>query len=638
VDKLSWRRMTCAVLLLGAVTAIASQAQTLTVLASFNIEDGTHAYPGPLVQATDGNFYGLTEQSGTKGSGTVFKITPGGTLTTLYSFGTTLADGASPEGGLIQATDGNFYGTTRLGGFHDEGTIFSITPAGIKTTLYNFGGAPTDGNLPVAGLIQATDGNFYGTTLAGGAGGASVSGTVFKITPGGALTTLHAFGSTAGDGIAPATALIQATDGNFYGTTIQGGAYNEGTVFKITPGGTLTTLYSFHPTNGFAYPSSLIQVANGNFYGTTVYNAPGGAGAVFEITPEGTLTTLYTFGATATDGIGPSGLIQAADGNFYGTTSAGGTTQNGTIFEITPAGTKTTLYSFGANAYGAQSPASALIQATDGNFYGVAGGGAYLYGSVFRFTPAPHTAITASGVVSASAFGGFSSAAPGSWVEIYGSNLAPSTAGWTGADFVGDNAPTMLNGVSVSIAGQAAFVDYVSATQVNAQLPGNIATGPQPLTVTNANGTSTAVNLTVNATEPGLLAPPSFKVGANQYVVAQHADGTYVLPVGAISGVASSPAKPGETIVIYGVGFGSVTPSISPGEIATETNRLSATFDVLFGKTPAELAYYGLAPNFVGLYQFNVTVPAVANEDLEPLTFSLGGVAGTQTLFTAVQE
>jgi uncharacterized protein (TIGR03437 family) len=244
-----------------------------------------------------------------------------------------------------------------------------------------------------------------------------------------------------------------------------------------------------------------------------------------------------------------------------------------------------------------------------------------------------------SGVVSASAFGAFSSVAPGSWVEIYGTNLAPSTQGWTGADFKGNNAPTSLGGVSVSIGGQAAFIDYISPTQVNAQLPSNIATGGTlQLTVTNPNGASAAVNITVNMTEPGLLAPASFKIGGNQYVVAQHSDGSYVLPVGAITGVASSPAKPGEAIVIYGVGFGSVVPNILAGEIATVTNQLSASLQILFGKTAAKLPYSGLAPNFVGLYQFNVTVPAVADNDLVPLTFNLGSVAGTQTLFTAVHQ
>jgi uncharacterized protein (TIGR03437 family) len=206
-------------------------------------------------------------------------------------------------------------------------------------------------------------------------------------------------------------------------------------------------------------------------------------------------------------------------------------------------------------------------------------------------------------------------------------------------NFTGNNAPTMLDGVSVSIGGQAAFVDYISATQVNAQLPSNIATGGSlQLTVTNGTETSAAVNLTVNPTEPGLLAPASFKIGTNQYVVAQHSDGSYVLPVGAITGVSSSPAKPGETIVIYGVGFGSVIPNIPAGEIATESNQLSASLQILFEKTPAKLPYFGLAPNFVGLYQFNVTVPTVADSDLVPLTFNLGGVAGTQTLFTTVHQ
>jgi uncharacterized protein (TIGR03437 family) len=261
-----------------------------------------------------------------------------------------------------------------------------------------------------------------------------------------------------------------------------------------------------------------------------------------------------------------------------------------------------------------------------------------LLGDTWSYGVAPPP-VTISGAVSASAFGGFSSAAPGSWVEIYGSNLAPDTQGWTGSDFTGNNAPTSLNGVSVSIGGQAAFVDYISATQVNAQLPSNIATGGTlPLTVTNANATSAAVNLTVNPTAPGLLAPPSFKIGANQYVVAQHSDGTYVLPIGAISGVASSPAKPGETVVIYGVGFGPVIPDILAGEIATEANQLADPLQILFEKTPAQTPYYGLAPNFVGLYQFNVTVPSVANNELVPLTFSVGGVVGTQILFTAVHQ
>ena len=245
---------------------------------------------------------------------------------------------------------------------------------------------------------------------------------------------------------------------------------------------------------------------------------------------------------------------------------------------------------------------------------------------------------TISGVVSASAFGGFASVAPGSWIEIYGSNFATDTHGWTAADFTGNNAPTSLGGVNVSVGGQAAFVDYVSPGQVDVQLPSNIATGTLQLSLTNANGTSAPQSLTVQAAEPGLLAPSSFKIGANQYVVAQFIDGTYVAPTSAIAGVTSRPAKPGDTIIIYGVGFGAVTPNIPAGEIVTEQNQLTQTFEMEFGTAQAQVPYFGLAPNLVGVYQFNVVVPDVLDNDLVPLTFKLGGVAGSQTLFTAVHH
>jgi uncharacterized protein (TIGR03437 family) len=256
-------------------------------------------------------------------------------------------------------------------------------------------------------------------------------------------------------------------------------------------------------------------------------------------------------------------------------------------------------------------------------------------------TPGPPPP-TISAVVSASSFGGFTSVAPGSWVEIYGSNLAPDTREWAGSDFSGNNAPTSLDGIEVTIGGQKAFIDYISSAvngQNNAQLPSNIvAGGPLQLTVNNGATTSSAYNIMVNATEPGLLAPTAFQVGGNQYVVAQHKDGSYVLPAGAIAGVNSSPAQPGEAVLIYGVGFGPVTPNIPAGEIVTEDNQLSLPFQMTFGQTPAQLKYDGLAPNYVGLYQFDVVVPTVPDNDLVPVIFTLGGSAGTQKLFTAVHQ
>jgi uncharacterized repeat protein (TIGR03803 family) len=281
---------------------------TLTTLHTFDNSDG--AYPGRIVQATDGNFYGTTGRNGTGGEGTVFKITPSGTLTTLHNFCLQMncPDGASPFGGIVQATDGNFYGTTYtggLGGLDGYGTVFKITPAGTLTTLYNFCSQPNcaDGSFPDGALVQATDGNFYGTTAEGGTistcGGVGC-GTVFRITASGTLTTLHGFVGYPTEGTDPSAGLVQATDGNFYGTTYSGGPSNNcppyfhgcGKVFTITPSGTVTTLHSFggSPADGSNPVAVLVQATDGNFYGTTSTGGTspcdmGGCGTVFKVTP-----------------------------------------------------------------------------------------------------------------------------------------------------------------------------------------------------------------------------------------------------------------------------------------------------------------------------------------------------------------
>ena len=250
----------------------------------------------------------------------------------------------------------------------------------------------------------------------------------------------------------------------------------------------------------------------------------------------------------------------------------------------------------------------------------------------------PVPAIAPSGVVSAAGFGGFNSIAPGSWIEIYGTNLSSTTRGWGGGDFNGANAPTSLDGVKVTVGNTAAYVDYVSPTQVNAQVSSSVGTGPQLVTVTNSNGTSAAYTITVNPVQPGLLAPPAFNIGGKQYVVATLPDGTYVLPQGAIAGLNSRPARPGETVTIYGVGFGSVSPNIPAGQIVGQVNSLTLPLSLSIGGTPTVLPYKGLAPNFVGLYQFNVTMPNVSDNNPLALTFNLGGTAGTQTLYTSVHQ
>jgi uncharacterized protein (TIGR03437 family) len=224
-------------------------------------------------------------------------------------------------------------------------------------------------------------------------------------------------------------------------------------------------------------------------------------------------------------------------------------------------------------------------------------------------------------------------------VEIYGSNLAGSAREWAGSDFKGPTAPTSLDGTYVTIAGQQAFIRYISSGQVNAQIPSNIAPGAQQLTLTTPNGTSAPYNVTVNAAQPGLLAPaPTFLLGGKQYVVAQHADGSFVLPPNSIAGVTTRQAQPGETIILYGIGFGSVTPAIGAGQIVSAANQLAQPLTIQFGSVTATVQYDGLAPNFIGLYQFNVVVPNVSDSDAIPLTFNLGGVQGSQTLYIAVKR
>jgi len=376
--------------LLYAFTTFLS-AQSLTTLYSFAGSDGANP-DARLVQGNDGNFYGNTWGGGPSGNGTIFKITPSGTLTTLYSFA--FFDGEHPAAGLTQGRDGNFYGTTESGGADDAGAVFQITPSGTLTTLYSFTGG--DGEFPYAGLVQGSDGNFYGTTVFGGADCLDLGcGTVFQITPSGTLTTLYIFAGS--DGANPYAGLVQGSDGNFYGTTKLGGlgpcTGGCGTVFKITPSGTLTTLYGFAGSDGEFPYAGLVQGSDGNFYGTTYGGGANSDGTVFKITPGGTLTTLYSFASS--DGASPiAGLVQGSDGNFYGTTAGGGANSDGTVFKITPSGALTTLYSFAGN--GGANPDAGLVQGSDGNFYGTtAGGGANNKGTVFRLSqPLQFVAVT----------------------------------------------------------------------------------------------------------------------------------------------------------------------------------------------------------------------------------------------------
>ena len=449
MSKLNWMTKACGVFLLWAAAAIALSAQTLTTLASFDRRDG-ETPDANLVQATDGNFYGTTFNGGTQndmicsyGCGTIFKITPNGMLTSLHSFCSLsgCADGASPIAGLVQGTDGNLYGTTSQGGAAGSyGTVFKITSSGTLTTLHTFGSTDTDGLYPMGGLVQGADGDFYGTTSSGG--GANYDGTVFKITPTGTLTILYSFDGT--DGASPTGRLVQVTDGNFYGTTAYGGVsptcpYSNGcgTVFKITPSGVLTTLHSFSGTDGNNPSAALVQATNGDFFGTT---EDGGAhahapyGTVFKITSSGTLTTLHNF--VGTDGSFPfAALLEATNGDFYGTTIEGGTGSYckadygcGTIFQITQSGTLTTIYNFCSlnGCTDGDYPFGGLNQDTNGTLYGTTQDG----GSVSGGCPSGNCGTVFSLSVGLKPFVETQPTfgAVGTAVNILGSNLTGATS------------------------------------------------------------------------------------------------------------------------------------------------------------------------------------------------------------------
>lgn len=360
-----------------------------------------------LIQGSDGFFYGTSSNGGSAGDGAVYEITPAGRVVILHSFGdgSVPSDGLAPKGGLVQGLDGNFYGVTSLGGSSSLGTVYKITPGGAVTILHNFGDGTVnpDGANPYATLVQDTAGNLYGTTQAGGS---SSQGTAFEITTQGALTILHNFGSVTNDGLVP-NGLIQGTDGNLYGTTQQGGTAGVGTFFEIRQGD-IIIIHNFGDgsvTNDADDPTAgVIQGSDGNFYGTSNGGGAAGNGTVFKATVEGAVTILHSFGdgTVPMDGANPfAGLIQDRNGNFYGTTYDAGSNGRGSLFKITPQGILTILHEFGdgsVNNDGA-SPVAGLVQGADTNFYGTTtAGGAAGEGTVFKLTPGIPELTSASSV------------------------------------------------------------------------------------------------------------------------------------------------------------------------------------------------------------------------------------------------
>lgn len=476
-QEMTHERRGMALLCLFLAAAMAAPAQeekappdavTFTNLFSFNGKNGS--FPAQnVVQGLNGNLYGTASFGGSSGSGTVFKLTPGGVETTFYSFCSqpNCPDGFGPDqtGALALDPHGNLYGTTGSSGPNGWGTIFKIAPGGALTTLYGFCGDNCGGpGTPYSGLVRGADGNLYSLTAAGGVNsntslcgfpspdGGQTCGAAIRVTPQGAVSVIYSFCSqpNCADGAVPTAQLISGSDGNLYGTTVDGGSSGFGVVFKLTLSGKLTVLHSFDLTDGGAcFPCApLVQANNGNLYGTSMFGGTNGFGTFFEVTPSGKFTTLYNFcsQANCADGAGPYGFVQGTDGNFYGVTNPSATnlTTCGTLFKITPQGTLTTLYSFSGSdgCY-----PTGLVQHTNGSFYGETTGGGAGDGTLFRLSvglkPFVRT-LELSGKVGAS-------------IQILGTNLTGATA--------------------VSFNGVAAAFTVNSATLISATVPAGATTG-----------------------------------------------------------------------------------------------------------------------------------------------------------------
>lgn len=466
--EIDMKRATFKALFLCVIVTLGLQASSQTFETIFNFDgtDGVAPQYAALTQGADGSFYGTTTAGGL-GLGTVFKVDSLGSEAVLYSFcaQSNCADGANPYAAVVQASDGNFYGTTFSGGLYGYGTVFQITPAGAYMVLHSFcseGYPCPDGGNPTSTLIQANDGNLYGTS--GGAGTLGNAGTVFKITLGGQFTNLHTFCSQPGcaDGAEPFGGIMQASDGNFYGTTTSGGTV-QGTVYRMNASGNLSTIYDFcsqfNCTDGNDPKGTLVQAADGNLYGTTSLGGStkkdDGVGTVFKITLGGKLTTTYTFcehpsggGYCPDSGIPLVGLAIASNGYLAGATSL-----HPTIFGVSPTGNFVQYTEAGNTSAG-------LLQGTTGTFYGFGWPGSGGSGMIFSLGVGLGPFIKTS-----PAFG-----AAGASVNILGNDLSGATG--------------------VTFNGTPANFTVVSDSEIVATVPSGATTGRVKVTTPNRTLTS----------------------------------------------------------------------------------------------------------------------------------------------------
>lgn len=613
--------------------AVAANAQTYTVLHTYSINSGNYSgilAPQIMSQGRDANLYSTINNNGTKNQGTVYNITPTGTLNTVYTFCslTSCADGGGPWGGVTLGFDGNFYGTTQGGGSHAAGTAFKVTPTGTLTTLWNFANG-TDDSVPVYTTLQGQDGNMYGVSVGQYNG---QYGALFKVSASGVFKTLRDF--TYANGADP-NLPTQGTDGNLYGTTQFGGdpTCKCGVVYKATAAGVITVLHAFkgYPTDGNRPIGVLVQGPDGNFYGTTYRGGTtNNNGSVFKITPTGVYTLLYSFKFSSgyLDAQLPeAGLTLGTDGNFYGVTTAGGTKNGGAIFKITPAGSESVLYSFcSISCYDGFNPATPLVLHTDGKFYGNTSGNS-LGGSVFysfnvgfkplvdlvtwsakvgktveilgqgftgtkqvRFGATPATFQNVSDTyMTATVPAGATTAAVTvtTFTTSFKSNrtflVTPQittftpTSGKVGT-LVTINGVSLTQTTNTTIGGKAAAFTVISDTQVRATIPGGAKTG-HPITITTLGGVASSPAKFTVVPAIASFTPTSGPVGTSVAISGTSFTGTTKVTFGGVA--ATSLQVISDTEVDALVPTGAVT-----GPIAVTTAGGTATSATNFTVTP----------------------------------------------------
>jgi len=520
-------------------------AQTYTDLHDFNcaVEGCSPQYPDVLAQGRDGNLYGVADSGGTSGMGTVFKITPGGAMTTLYNFSG--LDGQNPDGGVVLGTDGNFYGTTRFGGAHNLGTVFKMTPAGILTTLHSFDG--TDGSEPRPGVVQGKNGAFYGTTC-----GFNPPWTSYSITASGKFKTLNSTNNVmnAACSFGP---LMVGNDGNLYGTNTAGGQLEQGTVFRMTPAGRMKTIYAADFSHGNNLTGPLVQGSDGFLYGTTLAGGSGSFGVVFKLSTGGKFKVLHEFGLDLiNDGMYPNaGLVAASDGKFYGATSAGkgdGNVPNGNLFSVTSGGAYNLLYAFdGLHGYLEQ---ATPMQHTNGKIYGLTVGSA-----------PPNTT---GGVLYS-----LDSGAPAFVVLMSRWDKAGQTVGILGSGLTGTS--------SVKFGTASASFNAVSDSYLTADVPADGASGV--VTVTTPSGTLVSSRTFFVVPSISAISPVSGPVGTQVTITGAGFTGTTQIKFGGVK--ATSFTVNSGTMITAVVPAGAKT-----GKIAVKTAGGSASSRGLFTVTP----------------------------------------------------